>query len=108
MDTPAQPLACSLEGSALVGRMDAWQEVVRRATSRRVERDRVVAIYPNDPDLRDRLHELIAAEAECCGFLRFDLDERPDTIVTELRLPDGMTDSTRSLILELFGRSSVR
>jgi hypothetical protein len=103
MDTSAQPLACSLDGPALVDRIEAWREVVQRATSRRVERDRVVAIYPNDPDLRNRLHELIAAEAECCGFLRFDLDERPDAIVTELRLPDAMSDSTRSRILELFG-----
>ncbi len=53
-------------------------------------------MYPNDPQLRHRLRELIAAEAECCSFLRFDLHERPDTIVTEVRLPEELDDDASS------------
>jgi hypothetical protein len=102
MDRPAQPLACSLEGSDLTERLDAWREVAARATARRVEESRVVAVYPNEPQLRDRLHALIALEGECCSFLRFDVDERPDAIVAELHLPDDLGRETRTRILDVF------
>ena len=102
MNTPTQPFACSLQGPDLVDRIDAWREVVARATSRGVENDRVVAVYPKDPQLLSRLRELVAAEAECCSFLLFDVEETPDAIVTELRLPEGMPDSVRSRVVALF------
>jgi hypothetical protein len=104
MDTLAQPHTCSLEGTE---RIDAWRQVAARATSSRVEHERVVATYPNDPQLRERLRELIALEGDCCSFLRFGLEERPDAIVTELRLPDGLGDEARAGIRELFGACSV-
>jgi hypothetical protein len=102
MDRPAQQLACSLDGMELTARIDAWREVMGRATTRRVEDGRVVATYPNEPQLRDRLRELIALEGECCSFLRFDLRERPDAIVTELHVPEVLGHGTRARILEVF------
>jgi len=103
MDKPAQPLACRLHGAELVDRIEAWREVVQRATSRGVDGDRVVAVYPNDAHLLGRLRELIAAEAECCSFLRFSVEATPDAILTELRLPEDLPDSTRSRVVALFG-----
>jgi hypothetical protein len=103
MDQPAQPLACRLDGAELVDRVEAWREVVQRATSRGVEGDRVVAVYPNDAQLLGRLRELIAAEAECCSFLRFSVEETPDAILTELQLPEELPDSVRTGVVALFG-----
>ena len=103
MDQPVQPFVCRLDGPDLADRIEAWREVVQRARTRAVEGDRVVAVYPNDAQLLTRLRELIAAEAECCSFLRFDVDETPDAIVTELRLPADVPDSTRTQIVALFG-----
>ena len=103
MYQPVQPLVCRLEVPDLADRIEAWREVTTLATVRRVEGDRVVAVYPNDAQLLTRLRELIAAEAECCSFLRFDVDETPDAIVTELRLPADVPDSTRTQIVALFG-----
>jgi hypothetical protein len=102
MDTPSQPLSCSLNGDELLDRIEAWREVVQRATSRGVEGDCVVAVYPNDAQLLDRLRELIAAEAECCSFLRFSLEQTPDAILTELRLPGDLPDSMRTRVVALF------
>jgi hypothetical protein len=102
MDQPVQPLVCRLDGPDLLDRIEAWREVVQRARTRAVEGDRVVAVYPNDAQLLTRLRELIAAEAECCSFLRFDVDETPDAIVTELRLPEDLPDSTRTQVHRLF------
>ena len=104
MDRGAQPLACSLDGTELTERLAAWRQVLARATTRRVEDGRVVVSYPKDSDLRDRLGELIALEGECCSFLRFDVEEQPDAVVTELRLPEELGDATRARILEVFGR----
>ena len=102
METPTQPFTCSLESPELLDRIDAWQDVVTRATSRGIEDGRVVAEYPKDAQLLGRLRELVAAEAECCSFLRFDVEETPDAIVTELRLPEGMPDSVRARVVALF------
>ena len=100
MDTPAQPFTCSLDAPELVDRIEAWREVVAHATSRGVDNDRVVAVYPKDALLLGRLRALIAAE--CCSFLLFDVEETPDAIVTELRLPEGMPDSVRTRVVVLF------
>jgi hypothetical protein len=102
MDRPAQPLSCSLDDTELTARLDAWRQVVARATTRGVEDGRIVTTYPKDRQLRDRLRELIALEGQCCSFLRFDVDERPDAIVTELRLPENLGDATRAGVLEVF------
>jgi hypothetical protein len=102
METPSQPLACSLNDDEFLDRVEAWREVVQRATSRGVEGDRVVAVYPNDAQLLGRLRELIAAEAECCAFLRFSLEETPDAILTDLRLPEELPDSVRTRVVSLF------
>jgi hypothetical protein len=91
-----------LEDAELGARIEAWQEVVARATSRHVADGRVVATYPNDAQILARLRELIAAEAECCSFLRFRLEETPDAIVTELRLPDDLSPSMRARVVEVF------
>ena len=102
MDAPGQPFACSLPGPELLDRIEAWRDVVARATSRGIENDRVVAVYPKDARLLGRLRELVAAEAECCSFLLFDVEETPDAIVTELRLPEGMPDPVRTRVVALF------
>jgi hypothetical protein len=103
MDAPAPALACTLEGSELLARIEAWQRIVSRATERRVEGGRAIATYPNDAQLRQELRELIEAEATCCSFLEFNVEERPDRIVTELRLPEEMPAPMKTLILELMG-----
>jgi hypothetical protein len=103
MDTPAQAPACTLGGSELLGRIQAWQEVVSRATNRRVVGSRLIATYPNDTQLLQQLRELIDAEATCCPFLEFSVEERRDLIVTELRLPEEMPAPMKTLILELMG-----
>ena len=88
MDSAA---TCTLEGDELVDRINAWREVVSRATERRVEDSLAVASYPNDGELLEQLRGLIEAEASCCSFLQFTLEVRADRIVTELRLPEEMS-----------------
>ena len=104
MDGPEQALMCALEGEQLIARMQAWQQVVSRATSRHVERGRATATYPNDAEVLQELRDLIAAEADCCPFLEFRIEEGPDGILTELRVPEEMPAPMRTLILDLMGQ----
>ena len=86
-------LACSLDGPELVERMEQWTQLASRATSRRVEKTRVVSTYPRSEDLLQQLRGLIAAEAECCSFMQFTIDEHEDEFEVELRVPDDMSEA---------------
>jgi hypothetical protein len=67
--------------------------------------ERIVAIYPNDAQLLQRIRELIAAEAACCSFLKFTLEEKADSFVTELRFPQETPAAMRTLIADVIGAS---
>jgi hypothetical protein len=105
MASPARVSACTLDGSELLARMHAWQQVTSRATSRRVEDTQIIATYPKDARLLQQLRELIAAEGACCSFLEFTLEEKANSVVTELRFPPETPTAARTLILEVIGAS---
>jgi hypothetical protein len=94
-----------LEGPELLARLQAWQQVVSQATGRQVEDTRIVATYPNDVQLLHQLRELIDAEAACCSLLKFTLEEKAGSILTELRFPEEMPAPMKTLIIELIGES---
>ena len=91
--TSTETLACSLAGDELIQRLGEWAAVASRATSRHVEKGRIVSTYPPDEDILRRLRDLIAAEAECCSFMQFEVKEGPDEVEVELRVPDEMSEA---------------
>ncbi|HEY7874633.1 MAG TPA: hypothetical protein VIG64_05880 [Actinomycetota bacterium] len=72
----------------MADRVSAWREVCVRAISREEHGTTITATYPSDPALIRRLRELIAAEAECCSFLTFTLEEGPREAVLHLEFPE--------------------
>jgi hypothetical protein len=88
-----ETLACSLNGPQLVERIRDWGEVASRAQTRHVEKGRIVSTYPKDDQLLADLRRLIAAEAECCPFMAFNVEEGPAQVVVELRVPDDMSEA---------------
>jgi hypothetical protein len=88
-----QHLACTLSGPELVGRIQEWASVASHAKSRHVEEGRVVSAYPSDPQLLERMQKLIAAESECCPFLHFDIQQKAEEMIVELRVPKEMTEA---------------
>ncbi len=86
-----ETLACALSGPDLAERVRDWSEVTSRARRRHVERGRVVSTYPNDDQLLHTLRRLIAAEADCCPFMEFDVKAGRDEVVVELRVPDELS-----------------
>jgi MerR family copper efflux transcriptional regulator len=91
--TKEETLACSLSGPELVERIREWGQVASHATSRHVEKGRIVSTYPLDQQLLQRLRRLIAAEAECCPFMQFNVEEGPDKVEVELRVPEDMSEA---------------
>ena len=81
------PAGCTLDASELVERIAEWREVSSQAISRSVEAEKITSRYPSDPELLKRLRQLIAAEAECCAFLRFTIQEGEHQTVVELAFP---------------------
>lgn len=88
-----EPLVCSLSGPELIDRVTEWQQVSSQALSRKIESGRVISTFPADAQLLQQLRRLIAAEAECCSFMRFQITEEPDQLTVELRVPEGMEDA---------------
>ena len=96
--TTGETLACSLSGSEFAERITEWREVVSHATDRHVEKGRIVSTYPPDRQLLQRLRKLIAAEADCCSFMQFNVTEGPDHVEVELRVPADMIDALAMML----------
>ena len=88
-----ETLACTLSGPELAERIREWGQVAAHATSRRVEKSRIVSTYPRDDELLQQLEKLIAAEAECCPFMEFAIDLGQEEFEVELRVPDDMGEA---------------
>lgn len=93
--------SCSLDLSDLSRRLDAWRRVAAQGRTVEVTDDRVVAVYPRREALLADLRALVDAEAECCSFLTFTIEERGDDIVSELSYPPDTPAALRAFIGEL-------
>ena len=79
------PIACSLGAGALEQRLAVIAEIgADGLLSRQAEDDRHLLRFRKDPATRQRLEEIIAAEAECCSFIDLSLQEEADELVLSI------------------------
>jgi hypothetical protein len=94
-----QPIACSLSSSDYAARKGDTAQIARRALR---SREPVPAgarlTFAAEAQTERDLRAVIAAEAECCSFLHFDLDRDGDTLRLEVTGPD----QAQPIIAELF------
>jgi MerR family transcriptional regulator, copper efflux regulator len=98
---PAQvevPIACTLRPDALRGQVEDWQALMRHA-DRRVAMDDGVRVELGAGTPVQELMRLVAAEQECCQFLRFAITVDTRGVGLEVR---GPADA-RMIIESLFG-----
>jgi hypothetical protein len=82
------PLVCSLEAGPLERRLAAMSELGGDSLlGRSAEEDLLVLRFKGDPATRERLREIVAAEAECCAFLNLELSERDGEIRLSISAP---------------------
>ena len=85
--TTDSPIACSLNASDLRARMDEIGALGRDAL-RSTDTDGTMRFRANETT-RERLEAIIAAEATCCSFLRFELTDEGDTLTLAIAAPAG-------------------
>ena len=91
-------VSCALNPSEMGERLSAWRAVSSRAVSRENDAGRITSVYPSDPDVTTQLKELIAAEALCCSFLNFEVEERDGHTVVELTFPEEARPLVESVL----------
>jgi hypothetical protein len=94
-----QTIACSLNAADYAARRQQTAEIARDALMSRdlVEGGARLTFAATDATERE-LREVIAAEADCCSFLRFELDRDGET----LRLNVTGPADAQPIIAELF------
>ena len=94
-----KPIACTLSADEYAARRDDIARIARDALRSREPLDggARLTFAASDDTARD-LRAVIAAEAECCSFLRFELQREAD----ELRLDVTGPDDAQPIIAELF------
>lgn len=94
-----QPIACSLSPSQAAGRAEQTAAIAARALlARHTLSDGDRLRFGGDTETEAALREVIAAEAECCSFLRLELR----WIDNELELDITGPDDARPIIEALF------
>ena len=94
-----QPIACSLSGADYEARGREIAEIARDALrSREPLAGGARLTFAAGGDTERKLREVIAAEASCCPFLRFELDGDGET----LRLAVTGPEDAQPIIAELF------
>ncbi|MDQ4025525.1 MAG: hypothetical protein M3217_08555 [Actinomycetota bacterium] len=89
---------CTLDNGEMAERVNEWRAVSSRAISREVHAGKITSAYPPDPDLIGRLKALIAAEAVCCSFLEFTIEEQRHQTMVELTFPEEAKALVESVI----------
>lgn len=94
--TPETPIACSLSAEELPARL---------AQMRAIGKDALLAVTPQgtlrfraDETTRERLDAIIAAESQCCSFLRFELAEDGGELLLSVTAPEGAEPLARDLV----------
>ena len=92
------PVACSLGSESLSGRLDEWQTLLRHAVERREIDDGVRVEFDRAVPAAE-LMRLVAAEQDCCQFLRFAITVDARGVALEVRGPSD----ARAIVESLFG-----
>ena len=106
MTTNNAPIACTL-GEADYGERLAWIGRLNQDGLLGHERYDAVLELHYAATVRDRVHEMVRKERECCAFLTFALDESGRDVRLTITAPDRARDAA-DLLFEPFLTSQRR
>jgi hypothetical protein len=82
------PIACTLSPVGMAERKTLIDALAADGLLRRTPTAAGLRLHLRDtPDIEARTRRLIAAEADCCGFLTFDLGREDDALVLDVTGP---------------------
>jgi DNA-binding transcriptional MerR regulator len=99
---PTRPeIACTLDASAMPGRVDDWRALLARVTARESLPDGGLRIGFDDRVGIGEIARLAAAEQGCCAFFSFAITVDARGTALEVRAPEGAAE----VVSALFGGS---
>ncbi len=93
------PIACTLAGSSLRGRVDDWQALLTHVVERQPLDGGVRAVFGSTVPL-DEVMRLTAAEQACCQFLSFAITVDARGVALEVTAPPAAIDVVHALFGE--------
>lgn len=97
MKSESAPIACTLTPGDYKARLVWIAELARDALRSRVRRGlELELVYA--ADAAERLREIVRKEQDCCAFLSFELDERPDEIRLTIKAPERAREAADTLL----------
>jgi hypothetical protein len=94
-----QPIACTLSGEARQDRR-AWIAALVRDALRGSERDDLTLRLRFAPEAVQHIRDMVRKEQACCGFLTFEMDERPQEIWLTIRAPEAARAAADALFAQ--------
>jgi hypothetical protein len=82
-----RPIACTLDGGDLAGRLGEWRAILAEATGREETEDGVAVTFTHDIARTADLARLLAAEYACCSFASYHLTIDASGVRMEVRTP---------------------
>jgi hypothetical protein len=94
-----KPIACTLSDEARQDRR-AWIAALVRDALRDSERDDLTLRLRFSPAAVQRVQHMVRKEQACCGFLTFEMDERPQEIWLTIRAPEAARAAADALFAQ--------
>jgi len=91
------PIACTLGGNEYHERL-AWIAQLNRDGLQSHRRDAMTLELRYAAAVRDRVHQLVSQEAECCAFLGFAIDESADFVSVTITVPERASEIAGDLL----------
>ncbi len=101
-----QPIACTLSGEARQDR-GAWIAALMRDALRGSERDDLTLRLRFAPEAVHHIRDMVRKEQACCGFLTFEMDERPQDIWLTIRAPEAARAAADELFAQFASTGSL-
>ena len=94
-----KPIACTLSGEARQARR-AWIAALVRDALRSSERDDLTLRLRFAPKAVQHIRDMVRKEQACCGFLTFEMDERPQEIRLTITAPEVAREAADALFAQ--------
>jgi hypothetical protein len=102
----AVPIACTLGADDLKARI-AEIAALNDASLREHRRDDLELELMYAPGVRERVHEMIRREQECCTFLTFDLKDDADALRLIIRVPESAREAAEAVFAPFLSKSAA-
>lgn len=84
-------IACTLDAAGLADRKRDWAALRGSRVGEHRTADTLTTMWRLDPGVQAELERLVAAERQCCAFLRFTLTIRDGAVTLVTGFPEGLS-----------------